>query len=783
MEGERRQYFKRVFFGGLILLLILAAATLPLLPRDNSIENMLPRDSGIHEMLHFLHEARFAGQVAISFERESSIPNSDFLEAIDRAVEKLKSPLIERVIYRLDLQTATADIGFFQKQLPALTGKEGLAAIQNRLSSDSVGRALRRNYLALIRPGGSIALPLMQRDPLHIERDFLSRLQSLAASSGYTIEIKDGYLFSSDGGHALAVLETSAPVTDISASRELLAVVDAALAALPAGVTADVVCGHRHSVSNEAVLKRDVQRAVLAASSGFLLLFALCFRDHRAQFIFAIPLASVLLSLHLCRWLTGPLSLFVLGFGVVIVGIAVDYGIHIYVALRGAEDPARAWRAVVRPVVLGALTTLGVFAAFFAGGVPGYSQLAVFSIISILLSLLGALFLLPHLLKNRPALHAGRPLHRFSFPGTFFILWLLMTAALLLPPPPLSFDSDLRALDGAEQAVWDAESRFRAIWGGGAENQGLAVVEAPEYETALDFNDNLYTSLQQQGDSEEFSSFSSVWKSRKHRRENLTRWQAFWTPKRIETLRKNFMEQGKTYGFKPEAFLPFFQGLESRPLLAEEPENNGMFDNFKSRFAQSLHGKYQFVSFFPDTAEWMKRVKSALGNSESLLVSRREINRVLSDETVRTVKRVALLAVVLVVLFTTLLMRRPREVVLALLPAVFGVLAALKMLAVFGLAVNIPTLIAGIVVIGLTIDYGIFMVFACKRNLMADVCTAVTLSTITTLIGAGVLLLTRHPALFSIGVTMVAGLTAGYATALCAIPFFARFLLKKGGTS
>jgi len=783
MEADRASRLKKNLFGGLILLLILAAATLPLLPHDNSIENMLPHDSGIHQMLRFLYEARFASQVAISFERQDDVSHFDFLEAVDCAVEKLDHPLIERVIHRIDLQTTGANVAFFQKQLPALIGSDGLDAIQNRLSPESVDGALRRNYLTLLRPGGSIALPLIQRDPLHIEQDFLTRLQVLAASSGYTIEMKEGYLFSSDGAHILAVLETSAPVTDVRASRELLARVNAALLELPPGVSADVVCGHRHSVSNEAILKRDLQRAVLAASIGFLLLFALCFRDHRAQFIFAIPLASVLLSIHLCCWITGALSLLMLGFGVVIVGIAVDYGIHIYVALRGAEDPARAWRAVVRPVVLGALTTLGVFAAFFAAGVPGYSQLAVFSIISILLSLLGALFILPHLVKSRPVLHAKSPLQRFTFPRVFFFLWLMMTVALLLPLPHLSFDSDLRSLDGAEQAVWDAESRFRTIWGGGAENQGLVVVEAAEYEAALSLNDNLYAAVQQQGDAQKFSSFSSIWKSRKHREENLSRWQVFWTSERIATLRENFIQQSRAYGFKQGAFNPFFQSLENPPLLSAEPENNGMFDNLKTRFAQSLHGKHQWVSFFPDTDSWMNRVRSAPGGTEALLISRREINRVLSDETTRTVKRVASLAVVLVILFTAVLMRRPREVVLAVLPAVLGVLAVLKMLAVFGLAVNIPTLIAGIVVIGLAIDYGIFMVFACKRNRMADVCAAVTLSTVTSLVGAGVLLLTRHPALFSIGVTLVAGLTAGYATALCAVPFLARFLLKKGKPS
>jgi len=770
---------KRLLFGGLILLLLLAAVTLPRLPRDNSIENMLPGSSGIHQMLRFLHEARFASQIALSFKRAPGVSHQEFIDAIDCFVAELDSPLVERILYNVDIQTAGTDLSFFQQQLPALIDEADLAVIAKRLTPSAVSVALQRKYLDLLKPGGSLTLPLIQRDPLDIQQNFLNRLQALAASSGYDIELKDGYLFSIDGLHALTVLETSVPVTDVAASRALLTSVETALNRLPTGVSADIICGHRHAVSNEAVLKRDVQRAMLAAAIGFLLLFSLCFRDARALFIFAIPLASVLLSVHLCSWFTGSLSLFVLGFGVVIVGIAVDYGIHVYVAMRGADDPARAWRGVVRPVVLGALTTLGVFAAFFAAGVPGYSQMAVFSMTSILLSLLGELFILPHLIKPKRRSSANRP------PATplrplFMALWIPLFAILLIPFPHLSFESDLRALDGADKAVWADEEQFHEVWGRGAEALALVVVEAPEYEAALNFNDGLYAALQAQGDAGEFSSFSSVWKSGKYRADNLNRWRAFWSPDRIEKLRATFTKEGREYGFTPDAFVPFFDALERIPTnITPEPENNQIFQNFKKRFTQSLNGAHQVISFFPDTEAWMSRVRNALDGSKALMVSRREINRVLSFETVRTVKRVASLAVTLVVLFTAMLMRRPREVALALIPAATSVLAVLKILEVIGLPLNIPTLISGIVVIGLCIDYGIFMVYGCKRNTLPGVCTAVTLSALTSLIGAGVLLLTHHPALFSIGVTLVAGLTAGYVSALCAIPFLARFFLKE----
>lgn len=778
MTVELSRRSKRTLFATLGLLLVTAAATLPFLPRDNSIENMLPRDSGVLDMLDFLQDARFAGQVALSFERSDDVSNQQFLAAVDRTVEQLDSPLIEEITCRMDLQSATDDILFFQQQVPTLTGPDELAAIEKKLTPDGVDQALRRGYRSLVQPGGSIALPLLQRDPFHIEQDFLTRLQALASSSGYDIELKHNHLYSRDGRHVLAVLETAAPITDMSASKELLQAIDAALADLPDGVSATVVCGHRHSVSNEQILKRDVQRAVVAAAIGFILLFAFCFRDHRAQFIFAIPLASVLLSIHICRWITGPLSLLVLGFGVVIVGIAVDYGIHIYVALRTATDRRQAWMLVVRPIVLGALTTLGVFIAFFTAGVPGYTQMAVFSIISIGLSLLGALYVLPHLIKTRTSptkLSAPRPLLSNRL---FFALWMVLLLALLIPPPRLSFDGDLRALDGSGSDVVDAEETFRAVWGEGAETQGLVVVEAETREAALALNDSLYDAIQAQGDAAEFSSFSKVWKSAGTRTNNAALWQEFWAA-HFQSLKKSFAEQGATYGFKSDAFDPFFQTLQHPAEAAAEPADNQIFNNLKTRFTQSLDGNAQLVSFFPDTEEWMERVKKALGNQDALLISRREINRVLSEGTVTIVRRVASAAVALVVLFTILLMRRPKDVLLALLPAAVGVTAVVKTLQISALPVNIPTLIAGIVVIGLAIDYGIFMVFACRRGNLSDVCSAVTLSTVTTLIGSGVLLLTRHPALFSIGVTMTAGLIAGYATAMCAVPTLFQLFTRK----
>jgi len=79
-------------------------------------------------------------------------------------------------------------------------------------------------------------------------------------------------------------------------------------------------------------------------------------------------------------------------------------------------------------------------------------------------------------------------------------------------------------------------------------------------------------------------------------------------------------------------------------------------------------------------------------------------------------------------------------------------------------------MIAGIIVLGLCIDYGICTVYAHRRGMRRDMSHAMTLSALTTVLGAAVLLLARHPAFFSIGVMLVSGITAGYIYAWLVLP-------------
>ena len=117
-------------------------------------------------------------------------------------------------------------------------------------------------------------------------------------------------------------------------------------------------------------------------------------------------------------------------------------------------------------------------------------------------------------------------------------------------------------------------------------------------------------------------------------------------------------------------------------------------------------------------------------------------------------------------------MRHLGDMVLALLPAVAGLAVPLALSAWTSLTLNLASIIAVIAVVGLCVDHGAFVVYAWKRpdaTLLTTV-ASVHLAAWTTLIGGGSLLFARHPGLFTVGVTLSAGVLAGYLTAILVLP-------------
>ncbi len=674
------------------------------------------------------------------------------------------------------------DYLFFLASAPQILDETDLAAMDRQLTAEGVAAALKKRYLQLMKPEGMFLGTAVRNDPLDIQSLVGARIQKLSSSFGYRVKPEDGHLVSEDGRHVLLILDTPVHMTDGTGSRELVEYLQAKVAEVPATIAADIICGHLHTVSNEQVVKRDITLTMSIASVSFLLLFVLVFRDARAVLVFLVPLAAALFAIHLSALVLGRLSYLVIGLGSVIAGIAVDYGIHVYVAVRHRLDTEAAVREIAKPVFLGAVTTLAVFSSFYFSHIRGYHQLAWFSILSILLSLACALFVLPHFVHPRPgcgeeaqdpvAVTTGRRKRDSAFAMAWAVLLLLAVPLCFRVP----FDSRVTQLDGAAKSILDAEARFNETWGSGSGGQALLLVSGTNYQDALAVNDRLYQEAGERLGRDVLTSFSSIWPSRAVRKGHAARWAQFWRDGREARLRQWLAEKGSSYSFATNAFDPFFEHLYDT-AAAGEPEQNRLFNQLKEQFVRKVADGYRIISFFPDGEDSVRALNELGAAAGGLVVSPKALGMAISETFSREITVVSIIALVLILLVTFALLRDVRMALISLAPPVTAVVWLLAAMSLFGLTLNVANLIAGIVVFGLCIDYGIFVTHSCRHHLRTGTRLSIHLSAITTLVGAGVLLFAHHPALFSIGFTLVIGVFSGYVTALLVVPALcARFL-------
>jgi predicted exporter len=537
-------------------------------------------------------------------------------------------------------------------------------------------------------------------------------------------------------------------------------------------------------VSNEDTIKRDLGVVMSLASVAFIILYVAFFRDVRALLIFVIPALAAMVALAITALVFPRLSYFVIAFGPVIAGIADDYGIAVYVAIRHGANRAEAVRHVVAPVTAGCVTTAGIFFAFFFSRIPGYYQLAWFCILSLLLTLVLALYFLPLFLRpgKTPEEHDTAP--SFVTPKHPRI-YLAVIAVLFVLAGGLAtkvrFDSDVTRLDGTAPAILQAEKEFRAVWGTGERKEAMLVVMGDTYESVLEKTDALYGQAVAAVGSTQIVSLAAVWPSAKTRAVRARGWAEFWRDGREVKLRGLLAEAGAARGFSTNAFEPFLGHLYDGSGWVDEPVSNRMLANLKDRFVQKPNDRYQTMSFFPDKPALVEALQRVVGErQDASVISRTVLGDILSKAFTGEVVKTSLLAGLMIILMSWLFIRSLPLTLVALSPAFAAVVGLLAIMGAIGRPLSIANLISGIIVFGLSIDFGMHILHACRHPQGAHARVAVTFAAMTTVMGATALLFAHHPALFSVGLTLTIGVGLGYVAAMWMVPVLYAVLARRG---
>ncbi|MBB5373930.1 MMPL family transporter [Acidocella aromatica] len=346
--------------------------------------------------------------------------------------------------------------------------------------------------------GTDLAPVLGQSLPADPTGEALNLMSALApANTGPAIN--DGVWTSPSGDAALLFLHSAAAGFDLDAQQRDLGLIDTAFAAARAETPGSQAASLEVSgpgvfgVRTRDVTKHDVTRLSILATIGAVSLLAFAYRSPRVLLLGLLPIASGALAAIAAVSLSfGFVHGITLGFGVTLIGEAMDYAIYLFTQ-TAQGDTARDTLTRIWPTLrLGALTSVAGFAAMLGSSFTGFAQLGLFSIVGLIAAAAVTRFVLPPLVpKQFFAVGAGsiaKPLgwlirHRRPARGVAVTALVAALAALLSHRGGMWDENllDLSPIPAAAQAL-DTKLRHEL---GVPDQRYFAVFQAPSAQQAL----------------------------------------------------------------------------------------------------------------------------------------------------------------------------------------------------------------------------------------------------------------------------------------------------------
>ncbi len=221
-------------------------------------------------------------------------------------------------------------------------------------------------------------------------------------------ETHDGVWVSHDGRRALLMVQTEAGGIDLNGQEQAIdrieAAFDAARRAVPASSEARLIESGPpvFAVRTRANMKQDVRRLSLIATALIATVLLLAYRSAGALVLALLPvLSGVIGGVAVVSLGFGFVHGITLGFGVTLIGEAVDYAIYLFTQTEPGTAPATTLNRIGPTLRLGMLTSVCGFSAMLFSSFTGFAQLGLFTIAGLLIALGVTIWVLPALLPVR----------------------------------------------------------------------------------------------------------------------------------------------------------------------------------------------------------------------------------------------------------------------------------------------------------------------------------------------------------------------------------------------
>ncbi|MDD2803972.1 MAG: MMPL family transporter [Elusimicrobiales bacterium] len=643
------------------------------------------------------------------------------------------------------------------------------------------------------RIGRKIKLEKQKANPLFI--DLLDEEYTLDFSDiekkYKSADIFRDYFVSKDGRELILLIKPSGLAGNLAFSRRLLAQAEAAVArANPATYDPSIKVSYTGRFKKQIDLNDQLQRDLKYTGAGALalviFLLVAYFRQVRPLLLILLPMAAGLLITFAAAYAAvGYLNIISAFLVSILMGISADYGIVLYSRyteerLRGLT-PGYAVAATLRntcgPIFLSGLTTGLVFLSLTLAEFKGFSQFGFIAGLGIFLNMLVFFTLFPALIllfekikpaKINPSMGFNFKPVRKAFYIPVLVVAAFMTVYAVSKVRDASFEYNFTKIQGSNIPSFKLDEHVNTIIGTSLTpdlallndlDEARAVSRALEEKektpgTTIAGHASLLTFLP-----EEQTKKRAVLRGiRAMLDEGVLTALKGEEKQKLEEARKLLEPPPTDRNTLPKEILRLFSGDSGRPAVL-------IFPKIDLADTELVRKSSDEIRDIPIAGRVVHPCSESIIFADILNMIERDGRKILP------------LALLLTALPVIAAYRRPKPILLVLVPLCAGFLWIFGIMALFGMKFNFFSVVMLPLIFGLGDDYAEIVYGRYEEEgpgsvhfVMTHTGPAVAMSALTTFIGFGALLFAAHNGLRSIGVMAAVGIACVFGAAVMLLP-------------
>lgn len=775
---------------------------------EEDITSIIPRDEKTNALNEIFQQSKLLDRMILTVgTRQAEAPDPDSLVAVaEELADSIASQLPEYVkeLHREVKEETTLQLfDAVHQHLPIFLEERDYESLDSLTQRDNIKETLERNYATLRSPAGLAFKQFIARDPAGIALPALRKLQLLQYDQQF--ELYDNHILTRDGKQLILFLTPEYPKNNTAENAVFLEKLDQLLETFQQQYPTYTITyfgGTAVAVGNAVQLRKDTlltQGIMLAVLVIFL---ALYFRRFFAPVLILVPaILGSLLALSVIALTKGSISVIALATGSIILGIAVNYSLHVFNHYRHQPDMETVLRDLAHPMTIGSITTIGGFLCLQWVQSEILRDLGLFAAISLLGASLSSLIFLPQLIsrKQQPAAHASAgwidrlASYRIESNKKLVVTILLLTLFFAFFIRKVGFEPDMNKMNFMSEKLRKAEQEVNRL-NAFALQSVYIVSNGKDLQQALERNESVVKRLNEMGGTgvvKKYSGLSAILISDSLQRERLQRWNNFWTPERKQAVLQLTKQEATAIGFSDQ----LIQSVESMLSTSYEPLTDSAAISLSPELLESYilptDSQTRVLTLVKTAPEDKSFIYTEFDSREGITVldmqyvTGRLVDMVRADFNSISWMVAAIVFIVLLISFG-----RIELTLIAFIPMLITWVWILGIMGLFGIKFNIVNIIISALIFGLGDDYSLFTLDGLlqeykngKKNL-SSFRSSIFLSAITTVTGLGVLIFAEHPSLKSIALIAILGIVCVVLISQVMIPFLFHLLItnrvKKG---